>query len=244
MNAKDQPPQSYPADSLQTASSKNQVICPCCGLPAPEFLPFGQPPRPGARCPNCLCLERHRLIWLYLQNCTTFFQDRLRVLHFAPEPFFLKTFEGLANLDYISADLNLLTAALKIDITAIPFNDNRIDAVLCSHVLEHIVDDRKAMREIFRVLKPGGWAILLVPIDMRRAETFEDASVVTPEDRLRLFGQRDHVRIYGRDYTDRLTEAGFKVRVIDYVAELGPDATRQFGLKKNELIHWCEKSPN
>src|SRR5687768_49781 len=136
MNAKEQAPRNYPADLLQIAAAKNQLICPCCGVPATEFLPFGRPPRSGARCPNCRCLERHRLVWLYLQNRTTFFNGRLRVLHFAPEPFFLTTFQALTNLDYISADLNRKTAAIRIDITAIPFDDNCFDVVLCSHVLE------------------------------------------------------------------------------------------------------------
>jgi SAM-dependent methyltransferase len=225
-----------------TAEIANNVACPCCGQAAAQFLPFGQPPRPGARCPHCGCLERHRMMWHYLQEHTEFFQSFLRVLHFAPEPFFRQAFQELPNLDYLSADLSMRSAAIRMDITAIPLDDACMDVVLCSHVLEHIEDDRLAMREIFRVLKPGGWAILLVPIDHRRRETFEDRRVVTPEDRLKVFGQRDHVRIYGQDYADRLAEAGFNVQAIDYVAKLGTTAAEHFGLNKNELIHRCDKA--
>lgn len=145
----------------------------------------------------------------------------------------------MSNLDYISADLNSPMAMVKMDITNILYEDNSFDVILCSHVLEHVVDDRKAMRELFRVLKPGGWGILQVPI--LRDKTFEDPSIVSPEDRERIFGQKDHVRIYGRDYKDRLEEAGFTVKVDGYVRELGDDKIKKHGLSEDQDIYFCAK---
>jgi SAM-dependent methyltransferase len=180
----------------------HRVTCPCSQHHLRCFLPFGSPTRPNALCPFYGVLERHRILWLYLHNRTNLFHDRLKVLHFAPEEVFERALRASPNLDYITADLNG-TAMVRVDITAIPFEDNTFDVILCSHVLEHIPDDHKAMSELYRVLKPGGGAILLVPMDIDRATTFEDSSVVDPNERKRLFGQEDHVRIYGRDYRNR-----------------------------------------
>jgi SAM-dependent methyltransferase len=162
------------------------------------------------------------LLWLYLQQRTNLFSTPLKVLHFAPEFALQRRFRQCSNLDYISADLSEPEAMQKMDITAIPSANQTFDVILCSHVLEHIPDDRQAMRELHRVLKPGGWAILLVPIDMRREQTFEDPTVTDPQERLRLFEQTDHVRIYGRDYVQRLEQAGFMVRQEDFLACLDP----------------------
>jgi SAM-dependent methyltransferase len=130
---------------------------------------------------------------------------------------------------------------LKINIADIPLPDDQFDCVICYHVLEHIPDDQKAMRELFRVLKPGGWAILQSPIDFNHDKTFEDPSIVSPDERERFFGQNDHVRIYGRDYKDRLEKAGFVVKVDDYVQQLGDSAIKKYGLMRDEKIHFCSK---
>jgi SAM-dependent methyltransferase len=130
---------------------------------------------------------------------------------------------------------------LRMDITRISLTDNQFDCVICYHVLEHIPDDQKAMRELFRVLKPGGWAILQSPIDFNHDKTFEDPSIVSPDERERFFGQNDHVRIYGRDYKDRLEKAGFVVKVDDYVQQLGDSAIKKYGLMRDEKIHFCSK---
>ena len=217
----------------------NRYICPCCGWRFRTLLPYGNKKRPNVGCPRCNSAERHRLLWLYLKNKTNFFSDNLKVLHFAPEYIFQKTLRFMSNLDYISADLNSPMAMVKMDITNILYEDNSFDVILCSHVLEHVVDDRKAMRELFRVLKPGGWGILQVPI--LRDKTFEDLSIVSPEDRERIFGQKDHVRIYGRDYKDRLEEAGFTVKVDGYVRELGDDKIKKHGLSEDQDIYFCAK---
>ena len=217
----------------------NRYICPCCGWRFRTLLPYGNKKRPNVGCPRCNSAERHRLLWLYLKNKTNFFSDNLKVLHFAPEYIFQKTLRFMSNLDYISADLNSPMAMVKMDITNILYEDNSFDVILCSHVLEHVVDDRKAMRELFRVLKPGGWGILQVPI--LRDKTFEDLSIVSPEDRERIFGQKDHVRIYGCDYKDRLEEAGFTVKVDGYVRELGDDKIKKHGLSEDQDIYFCAK---
>ena len=219
----------------------NRYICPCCGWRFRVFLPFGVKPRPSAQCPRCGSLERHRLLWLYLKNRTNLFSDNLKVLHFAPEYIFQKTFRFMPNLDYISADLDSPLAMVKVDITNILYDDNSFDVILCSHVLEHVIDDREAMKELFRVLKPGGWAILQAPIPAEHDKTFEDSDIVLPEDRERIFGQKDHVRIYGRDYKDRLEEAGFTVKVDGYVRELGDDKIKKHGLSEDQDIYFCAK---
>ena len=158
----------------------------------------------------------------------------------APEYIIQKFLRSIPNLDYISADLNSSLAMVKMDITNISCKDNSFDVILCYHVLEHIIDDRKAMRELFRVLKPGGWAILQSPMDLKRNKTFEDSHVVLPQDRERIFGQSDHVRIYGRDYKDRLEKAGFTVKVDSYVKELGVDMIKKYCLGKED-IYFCTK---
>ncbi len=217
-------------------------VCPCCNGHFHEFLPHGVKHRPNARCPNCGSLERHRLLWLYLQNRTNLFSENLKVLHIAPEDVFQKAFRAMPNLDYISGDIKSSRAMVKIDITNIFYEANSFDVILCVHVLEHILDDRKAMRELFRVLKPDGWAILQVPIDLKRNKTFEDPCITTPEDRTRIFGQHDHVRIYGRDYRDRLEESGFVVTVDGYVRDLGIDLIKKYSLKQHQEIYFCRKT--
>lgn len=147
----------------------------------------------------------------------------------------------MPNLDYISADLDSPLAMVKMDITNILFENNSFDVILCSHVLEHIIDDNKAMRELFRVLKPGGWAILQTPIDLKLDKTFEDHSIVSPEERERFFGQSDHVRIYGRDYVNRLLKAGFEVTVESYPKDLSPNIIKKHVLSENEDIFFCTK---
>ena len=219
----------------------NQVECPFCGGHFREFLPTGVIPRANARCLSCRSLERHRLAWLYLRDRTNLLSDNLRLLHFAPEKCLQRAFRSIPNVEYFSVDLDSALAMLTMDITSIPCQENSFDAIFCSHVLEHIIDDGRAMSELFRVLRPGGWAILQVPIDLSRGETFEDRHIVSPEEREHVFGQWNHVRVYGRDYTDRLEKSGFAVRVDGYVKELGDDLVRKYGLDRTEEIYFCTK---
>lgn len=189
----------------------NKVECPVCGKHFRKFLPYGYGEAMDNRmCPKCLSLERHRLIWLYLKRRSNFFEAPLKVLHFAPEQPFLKRFKALKNLDYTTADLDSPIADLHLDVTNIDQPDNTYDVVICNHVLEHVNDVNKAFSEIKRILKPGGWAILMVPINPN-VDTWEDPTITDPEERKRCFGQYDHVRQFGRDYAQVLENAGFTV---------------------------------
>jgi SAM-dependent methyltransferase len=219
------------------------IECPVCGRKYRKMLPYGRnPARENALCPNCLSLERHRLIWLYLKEKTGFFKDNNKFLHIAPELCFIHRFESIPNLDYISADIESPLAKVKMDINKIPFEENTFDAAMCNHVLEHIEDDIKAMKEIYRVLKPFGWAILQVPfMGKNLKKTFEDPEVITPSERERVFGQRDHVRIYGQDYADRLRSAGFEVHEDRYVMELSEEEVKKYALAADEIIYFCIK---
>jgi len=219
----------------------DQVFCPCCEGQFSKFLPFGAQKRPNAVCVRCLSLERHRLLWLYLKNKTNIFSEKLKFLHIAPEYILQKSLRPLSNLNYISSDLEPEEAMVQMDITDIEYKDNFFDAILCSHVLEHIPNDGKAMQELCRVLKPGGWAILHVPINLKLDKTLEGSSDLSPEEREQLFGHHDHVRYYGRDYKDKLEKAGFTVRVDSYPQELGVDNIRKFGLMADEDIYFCTK---
>lgn len=219
----------------------NQFVCPCCNGHFRKFLTFAVKPRQNAQCPGCDSLERHRLLWLYLKDKTNFFKDNLKVLDVAPMDFFQQNCKGLTNLDYMSADISSPTAMVKMDITNTSLPDNQFDCIICYHVLEHIPDDRKAMKEMFRILKPGGWAILQSPVDSSRDETFEDPDMVSPEEQERVFGESGHIRIYGLDYKNRLEAAGFSVKLDNYCRELEDDLIKKYGLLKDEPIYFCSK---
>ena len=173
---------------------------------------------------------------MYLQNETDFFTAPKKVLHFAPEQEFYKRFKKQSNLDYTTTDLFSPLADIKADICNLPFEDNSYDIILCNHVLEHIPDDTKAMQELYRVLKPGGMGIFQIPQDLSRATTFSDDSIVDQKERAKIFGQYDHVRVYGRDYFDKLRSIGFKVEAVDYTATLSAEAIKKFCLAKGEII--------
>jgi SAM-dependent methyltransferase len=201
------------------------------------FLPYGYgKQRDNALSPSTLSLERHRLLWLYLKNDTEFFSAKLKVLHFAPEQAFFKRFRELENLDYITTDLNSPLADVKADICNLPFKDNEFDVVLCNHVLEHIPDDTKAMQELYRILKTNGFGIIQIPQDLSRETSFEDDSITDDKERAKIFGQYDHVRIYGRDYFDKLRTVGFKVKEVDYTKNFTEEDIKRFCLAKGEII--------
>ena len=202
-----------------------------------KFLPYGyESPRDNVLSPSTLSLERHRLLWLYLKNETDFFTSPHKVVHFAPEQAFYKRFRKLKNLDYTTTDLNSPLADVKADICNLPFEDNSFDIIFCNHVLEHIPDDTKAMQELYRILRPGGWGIFQIPQDLKRNITFEDDSITDRKERAKIFGQYDHVRIYGRDYFDKLRSVGFKVEEVDYTALLTAEEIEKYRLAHGELI--------
>jgi SAM-dependent methyltransferase len=214
------------------------VECPCCGRHYRAFAPLGG--RSGVICPGCGLHERHRALWLFLRARTNLFSDELRVLHLAPEALFQRRLRAQANLDYLSADLDSPVAMSHFDVTRIPHPDDSFDAILCIHVLEHVADDRAAMSELRRVLRAGGWALVLVPVDASRSETYEDPAIRTPEERAQAYWQHDHVRLYGRDFPDRLREAGFMVTVDPYIRELDAETARRHGLAGHEM-YVCTK---
>ena len=208
------------------------------------FLPYGYGnQRNNVLSPSTLSLERHRLLWLYLQNETDFFtaETKKKVLHFAPEQAFYKRFRHQKNIDYTTTDLLSPLADVKADICNLPFKDNSFDIILCNHVLEHIPDDTKAMQELYRVLKPTGMAILQIPQDLSRAITYSDDSIVDQKERSKIFGQYDHVRIYGRDYFDKLRSIGFQVTEEDYTAKISSELVEKYCLAKGEIIPVCFK---
>ncbi len=230
-----------------------------------KFLPYGYGnQRSNVLSPSTLSLERHRLLWLYLKNETDFFQSELdsdssikqtksiklrdtetssvlKVLHFAPEQAFYKLFKNQKNLDYTTTDLLSPLADIKADICNLPFPNDTYDVILCNHVLEHIPDDTKAMQELYRVLKPGGMGIFQIPQDLTRATTFSDDTIIDRQERAKIFGQYDHVRIYGRDYFDKLRKIGFKVVEENYTQKITPVLVEKYCLANGEIIPVCYK---
>ena len=207
-----------------------------------KFLPYGYgTPRENVLSPSTLSLERHRLLWLWLERETSFFSEPAKVLHFAPEQAFYKRFRNSAHLEYTTTDLNSPLADVKADICNLPFENNSYDIILCNHVLEHIPDDTKAMQELYRVLKPGGMAILQIPQDLTRELTFEDNTITDREERAKIFGQYDHVRIYGKDYFNKLRKIGFKVDEVNYTTSLSPEDVDRYRLAQGEILPICWK---
>jgi len=216
-----------------------RVECSVCGARYRRFMPYGYlRSRDNALCPNCLSLERHRLLWLYLTRETDLLERTPRTLHIAPEVCLMRHLKAhFADVPgrYVTADLESPLADLHFDVQEIPLEDNSFDVLICNHLLEHVADDRKALREFRRILRPGGWGVLLSPVELDRASTYEDDTITDPAERTRIFGQYDHRRIYGRDYADRLREAGFAVDEIDYAAQLGAEACARYALPEDRI---------
>lgn len=215
----------------------NKFTDPIDGKSFKSFLPYGYGnQRNNVLSPSTLSLERHRLLWLYLQNETDFFSAPKKLLHFAPEQAFCKRFRKMKNLDYVTTDLKSPLADVKADICNLPFKDGEFDIILCNHVLEHIPNDTKAMQELYRVMKVGGIGIFQIPQDLKREATFEDDTIADKKKRAEIFGQYDHVRIYGRDYFDKLRSFGFKVEEVDYTTAMSDKDIEMYCLAKGEII--------
>lgn len=221
----------------------NRYVDPIDGKKFRTFLPYGYGlQRPNVLSPSTLSLERHRLLWLYLKNETDFFSKPLKVLHVAPEQAFFKRFKKQSNLEYITTDLFSPLADVKADLCDLPFADNSFEFILCNHVLEHIQDDKKAMQELYRVMKTGGMGIFQVPQDYKRKETFEDNSITDPKERTQIFGQYDHVRIYGLDYFDKLRSVGFQVEEVTYAQHFSTEDIEKYRVVAHEIIPVCRKT--
>lgn len=239
---------------LSLPSGGDRVECPFCqrdfrkllpyGLDAPVFIEkhiVGGGYRLNAQCPRCYSLDRERFLYLFLRDRGILFDKNKasgwRVLHFAPESNLQKILESCVHLDYINADMNSPKAMTRMDMTCIGFQDNTFNIIICAHVLEHISDDIKAMSELYRVLKPGGWAVLQTPISLALEKTYEDSRINEPKEREKAFGQFDHLRIYARDFKDRLKNAGFQVEAFHY----DENTIKKYGLFPGDDLFICGK---
>ncbi len=192
-------------------------------------------------CPFCESLDRTRHVYLYLKNETKIFHKNLKILHVAPEAQLRKVLLSNPQINYQSIDLESHKAMNQMDLTNLKFENDEFDVIICNHVLEHIPNDRKAISELFRVLKKDGFAILQVPISFSTEKTIEDATANTPELREKKFGQNDHVRIYGRDYLDRLHNAGFSIKLYSFAEEHELSEVEKYSLIVDEKIFICSK---
>ena len=222
----------------------NAVSCPVCEKSFSKFLSYGSEVahRDNVLCPYDLTLERHRLMWLYLKNHSNFFtQANLAVLHMAPEQCFIDRFKAQQNLNYLTADIVSPIADMHFDLHQIPLENDRFDVVFCNHVMEHVQDPIQCMSELFRVLKPGGWAIMQVPQDFTRETTYEDPSIVSEADREKHYWQKDHVRLFGKDYPSYLERVGFQTTAFDLNAHYTQEEIARFRLMKEEVLYIFKK---
>ena len=222
-------------------------LCPVCGYGAKKFLSAGlYVKRLNEKCPSCGSQTRHRHLWLFLEDYLTG-NGNVNVLHFSPEKPIETRLRSMKGIRYVTSQYDAAQAAdLYLYIQDINLPDSQFDLIICSHVLEHIPDDRRAMKEMFRILKPGGCALIMVPMwPSERHPTYENASITDERDRILHFGQFDHLRIYGLDIKDRLQEAGFSVQIIDMENRVGKTVAENLRLHNNlgirELIFYSRK---
>lgn len=223
--------------AVRAARNRGHAVeCPLCAGTYGRFIPFNG--QKGVMCPRCRSMPRHRKMWLFFER-TGILNRPARVLHVAPEPQLEHRLRQMKGIDYVSADLLRPEAMLRIDITRTGLQEGSFDAVICAHVFEHVKEDTVAMRELRRITRSGGWAILDAPVDWALEDTYEDWSITNPKDRRTHFGQWDHVRKYGRTYPDLLRAAGWNVEVdpLSFTAE----EQERYGLG-NDVIYWCEAS--
>ncbi len=236
---------SYPFKKVAPLLYKgNNVECPVCERSFRKFLSYGSDVahRENVLCPYDLTLERHRMMWLYLKEHSNFFTaENLKVLHIAPEQCFHKRFKTQKNLDYLTADLVSPIADMHFDLHSIPLEDNQFEVIFCNHVMEHVDDAIQCMSELYRVMKPGGWGILQVPQDLSRDVTYEDASITSPEEREKHFWQKDHVRLFGKDYPDWLRKGGFTVTEFDFDAHYSEELQERYRFFKGEKLYIVTK---
>jgi len=219
-------------------------VCPVCGFSGRKFMSSGRPPRQEAACQICNAKERHRLLWLYIENETRLLDGGNDVLYFAPRKQIAKNIADAGN-NLTTTDLERDDVDIKADATQLPFNSQTFDTIICSHVLEHIPDDHAAISEMSRVLNPDGDAIIMVPKDKDLKQTHEDDSITSPEERRKKFGQWNHVRMYGRDFAERLSENGFNVSMETYINELNSEIVDKYiGKEYDGDIHHCTKTSN
>jgi SAM-dependent methyltransferase len=220
--------------SLLFAGSKYR--CPVCERGSRRWVSLGFP---NLLCPHCSAFERQRLLSLYLEREIQIDTRRLTLLHFAPEACMMRYFARRPNVEYIGGDLDPPQGAIRLDLTDIALKPDSVDIVICSHVLEHVPEDARAMREMRRVLRPGGSALIMGPVEYDRPATFEDPTITSPAARAVAFGQSDHVRLYGADFDQRLRDAGFMVDANRYGGQLSADEVARYGLARDEILYVC-----
>lgn len=222
-------------------SNKN-VFCPICGGHFRRFKSFGAKKRKDAQCPKCLSLERHRFAYLFLKNKTDFFERKHdNVLHVAPEKCFVDIFQRAVGSGYLTSDLVDPEVMVKMNITNIDYPDNYFEGIYCGHVLDCVVEDKKALDEFYRILKKSGWLILLVSV--LRKTTFADYSIKDPAGRERAFGHVDHVRAYGEDFKDLIRDAGFNVEIVKASEIVDSEGLLKMGLRPSNppFLYYCTK---
>lgn len=229
---------------LQGEKTPRVHYCPMCERTS-AFLPQGERKRPNARCPHCGSLERHRMLWHFLQTQQRDLLSRGgRWIHFAPEPALRDKLQSLPSIRYHTADLSIQNVTCRVDLQSLPFRDESYDAIICSHVLEHVPDDKKAMRDMCRILRAGGSAFVLVPIKTSLPRTYEDPTITSTEERRTHFGQRDHLRWYAMDIVDRLQDAGFAVTVHEYPSTLLSAAeAERMRITRDRVLHCMKPHP-
>jgi SAM-dependent methyltransferase len=189
-------------------------------------------------------MERHRQLWLWLERETPILSSELTVLHLAPEPGIAARLRSSPRLTYTSGDLAKSRGELELDVTSLPFADDSFDVIICSHVLQEVPDDTRAIAELYRVLQPGGWSVLQVPLDLRLGASLEDPTLTTPEERRAAFGQEHYVRVYGVDFLDRLRDGGFEAGQVAYASMLSPAERALHAIRADEVpILVATKSP-
>jgi SAM-dependent methyltransferase len=226
----------------------NAVFCPCCGGKFSKFLEVG-PKREPMLCPRCRSNDRDRFFWLYLEKHNDFFSPGLKLLHVSPETIYYNRFKKIPKVQYTAGDKFVLQFGstypkdtVYLDITDMPqYKDNTFDFIFCSHVLEYIKEDRKSLDEQFRVLKPGGKAIISVPINFGHYATLEDPNVTDPKEQERLYGDTGHLRYYGEDYIERVREAGFRTEFIPVKDFISDEMISKCAIKPYAVVHLCHK---
>jgi SAM-dependent methyltransferase len=231
--------------SIQRLNFKgDSVYCACCGSSFSAFAPFGIPRRPNRICLQCDSLERDRLLWMFLEKETDLFTKTCKLLHVAPERVFFNRFKCIGSIDYYPVDKyprEYPSGTKRLDLLHHSMPDHSFDVIICNHVFQYIIEDRQAIKSVYDMLKPGGWAILQVPMDWAREVSYEDYTIASPQERERVYGLSEHVRWYGRDYASRLEEAGFRVKMHDFIDRFSPEERRKYGFWEGEKIFYCVK---
>ena len=223
--------------------------CPCCDREFKSFKSFGVVKRADAQCWYCGSLERHRLLWLYCDKELKLFNSikPLKILHIGPSKIFYEQFKQQKNIDYIAGDAapeDYAFPVTKMDLTEKSQIKPLCDLIFAIHVLEHIVDEAAAMQTIYELLNPGGTALIMIPMDESRLQTKEMGATLSPELRQKHFGQTDHVRVYGKDFGDRLLRHGFQIEEIRYASQLTQEELRRYAVFEHDIIFVCRKDQN